>query len=514
MGGSVSVTSNEKKSYRNVSKKDFVFHQSLFKGKFGEVFLASHRKTKQLYAAKEIDLVRVVDKLNAKNLTNEFVALRRLNKHPFITTLAFAFRSGDVCYMIVDLLKGRSLRYFIQNERNFSEGAVAFIVACLSSALFYIHSKGIIHRDIKPETIILENSGYPYIGGFVVSHVESDHEFRLRERSAKREFHKILTCPLPPNPGPYNAPEMYYSSHHHGIAADYWSLGVVAYELMYHNRPFPDKELPKVYIDRLEQHLLVADIQFIKASMLPPLRHAHTDNSVEDLFSDAGVQYVVDANGAIVKQQRRTVNVEEEEKMSDVDDQAPPTPTEDVVKEETPENHLAALVDKYRDLPESMRMNVPPVLANGDSLSANGKDVLQGLLDVRPWYRLGGNKLLLEHPWFRDHNIPSKRLLLKKEALPPFIPADEDTATFEVAQREAIDSASEADNLKKKKRLFKNKKVVRLQRQIGDFHYVYPQHRQLMQQVEQSRKLQEMNHIPSAKSQKVIPRRQSSSLQA
>jgi serine/threonine protein kinase len=79
----------------------------------------------------------------------ELEAMTRVD-HPFIVGLHFSFQNKYSCYFVMDMRTGGDLRYYLKKKHIFEEKDVAFFVACLSSALMHIHSKNMIHRDIKP----------------------------------------------------------------------------------------------------------------------------------------------------------------------------------------------------------------------------------------------------------------------------------------------------------------------------------------------------------------------------
>jgi serine/threonine protein kinase len=140
---------------------------------------------------------------------------------------------------------GGDLRYYLRKRYLFEERDVAFYVACISSALEHLHSRNVIHRDIKPENIILDERGYPYLTDFGVAYVHNNED---------PSSDGTLTCTLASGTKQYLAPEVFTKSHVHGPEVDYWSLGVVAFELLFGKRPF-DKHCPIQFINYLEKAL-------------------------------------------------------------------------------------------------------------------------------------------------------------------------------------------------------------------------------------------------------------------
>eukprot|EP01035_Chromulina_nebulosa_P017829 gene17829-23440_t len=149
-------------------------------------------------------------------LYNELNALKRLNYHPFIVGLHYAFHNESHCFFALDLKQGGDLRYHLRKHGVFNEQEVAIYVACITSALSYIHSKGIIHRDIKPENIVLDQFGYPSLVDFGISYVKDDNDHS-----------KLLLTTQKSGTKQYLAPEIFTKSNEHGPESDFWSLGVV-----------------------------------------------------------------------------------------------------------------------------------------------------------------------------------------------------------------------------------------------------------------------------------------------
>ena len=102
----------------------------------------------------------------------ELQALKKL-QHPYIVTLHFAFNDKVSCFLVLDLLCGGDLRQYCKSHTVFDESHICFIGLCICSALEYMHSKYVLHRDVKPENILLDDRGYPYLTDFGVAYVHT-----------------------------------------------------------------------------------------------------------------------------------------------------------------------------------------------------------------------------------------------------------------------------------------------------------------------------------------------------
>ena len=162
-------------------------------------------------------------------LYSELNALQLVNGHAFIAHLACAFHSRESCFFVLDLKTGADLRYYLKKKLIFEECNVAFYVACISSALHHCHSHNVLHRDVKPENIILDDQGFPHLADFGVAYVQND---------TNHEGTEALASKLSSGTKQYLAPEVFTKGHIHGPESDFWSLGIVAYELLHGSRPF------------------------------------------------------------------------------------------------------------------------------------------------------------------------------------------------------------------------------------------------------------------------------------
>lgn len=189
------------------------------KGAFGKVRIVERKDTGLTFALKYIRKDEVVRSESVRNILRERRMLEHLN-YQFICNLRYSFQDIEYMYLVVDLMNGGDLRFHI-SRKTFTEDAVRFWIAELGCALRYIHGQGIIHRDIKPDNVLLDSEGHVHLADF---NVASDY---------------TVGKPLTSKSGTlaYLAPEV-YAGKGYGPGADWWSLGVLFYECIYNKRPF------------------------------------------------------------------------------------------------------------------------------------------------------------------------------------------------------------------------------------------------------------------------------------
>lgn len=189
------------------------------KGAFGKVRIVERKDTGLTFALKYIRKDEVIRSESVRNIIRERRMLEHLN-HPFICNLRYSFQDIEYMYLVVDLMNGGDLRFHI-SRKSFTEDAVRFWIAELGCALRYIHKQGIIHRDVKPDNVLLDSEGHIHLADF---NVASDF-------SPKR----LLTSKS--GTLAYLAPEV-YKGQGYSSGVDWWSLGVLFYECIYNKRPF------------------------------------------------------------------------------------------------------------------------------------------------------------------------------------------------------------------------------------------------------------------------------------
>jgi serine/threonine protein kinase len=168
---------------------------------------------------KEMSKARVISKKSVSSVINERQLLSVL-KHPFLVNMLYAFQDRENLYLIMDLMPGGDLRHHISRKKKFTEEQTKFFMACVIIALEYIHNQGILHRDIKPENLVFDSNGYLCTTDFGIA----------------RMWRPDNSSDTSGTPG-YMAPEV-MCRQNHGVAVDYYALGVIGYECMMGRRPY------------------------------------------------------------------------------------------------------------------------------------------------------------------------------------------------------------------------------------------------------------------------------------
>eukprot|EP00127_Corallochytrium_limacisporum_P004952 Clim_evm26s195 gene=Clim_evmTU26s195 len=198
----------------------FKILRSIGKGAFGKVAIVEHRLTKKEYAVKYMNKDLIVQKKAVKNVYHERKILERLSS-PFVVNLWYAFQDAEDFYMIMDLKMGGDLAFSMTQTGPFTEDRLRFYAVELACGLQYLQSRCIVHRDIKPDNILMDATGHVAIADFNVAEYLPKGT-TLKGRTGTR---------------PYMAPEVLQRSPY-AFAVDWWSLGMTLLELALGRHPF------------------------------------------------------------------------------------------------------------------------------------------------------------------------------------------------------------------------------------------------------------------------------------
>ena len=220
---------NANRSTEEMNIGEFELGRIIGKGTFGNVIIGRHIQTKTNVAIKCIKKTKISSNRTFMLLKNEEHILSIL-KSPF-TVDFFGFFQDNYCfYLITEYIAGGELFKRLQTRRKIHITQVRFYAAEITSVFIYLHNHCIIYRDLKPENILITASGH-------IKLIDFGFATELKHGDKDNTFCGTLD---------YLAPEMINrTGHDHSI--DWWTLGVLLYELLIGCTPFHSKTSSNVY---------------------------------------------------------------------------------------------------------------------------------------------------------------------------------------------------------------------------------------------------------------------------
>ena len=152
--------------------------------------------------------------------------------------MRYAFQDDENCFFVIDLMLGGDLRFHLERLGSLSEDAVRFYVAQISSALDYLHNMSIMHRDIKPDNILLDDKGNAHLTDFNIAVHYGERKLTGVAGSMAYMAPECVTCSRPCSPLTLFPSLRILVKRGYSYQIDWWSLGVCAYELLFGRRPF------------------------------------------------------------------------------------------------------------------------------------------------------------------------------------------------------------------------------------------------------------------------------------
>ncbi|KAM9371657.1 citron Rho-interacting kinase isoform 1-T1 [Phaethornis superciliosus] len=220
------------------SVKDFEVKSVVGCGHFADVKVVREKITGDVYAMKVMNKESLLAQEHVTFFEEERTILSQSNS-PWIPQLQYAFQDKKNLYLVMEYQPGGDLLSLLNRyEDQLDESTVQFYLAELVLAIHSVHQMGYVHRDIKPENVLIDRTGHIKLVDF--------------GSAAKMTVNKMVNAKLPVGTPDYMAPEMLTGLNGDGRAAygpecDWWSLGVIAYEMIYGRSPFTEGTSAKTF---------------------------------------------------------------------------------------------------------------------------------------------------------------------------------------------------------------------------------------------------------------------------
>ncbi|KAL2100158.1 hypothetical protein ACEWY4_004552 [Coilia grayii] len=242
--------------------RDFEQRGVVGRGHFAEVRVVKEKATGDIYAMKVMDKTSLRSQENVAFFEEERSILA-LSSSPWIPQLQHAFQDKDSVYLVMEYLPGGDLMALMNRyEEQFDEAMAQFYLAELVQAIHTVHQMGYVHRDVKPENVLIDRTGHIKLADF--------------GSAARLTANKTVgSAKLPPSTQDFLSPEVLSTlsggQASYGPECDWWALGVIAYEMIYMKSPFTDGTATKTI------HNIMNHQHYLKFPKEPKVSKAYVD---------------------------------------------------------------------------------------------------------------------------------------------------------------------------------------------------------------------------------------------
>ena len=242
-------TESMRKRRQKVTVFDFEPIKIIGKGAFGEVRVVRYKPTGEVFAMKKLNKTEMLYKNQVQHVLAERNVLATVD-NPWIVELKFSFQDDKNLYLVMEYLGGGDLMTLLIRKNILTEAESRFYIAECILAIESIHKMNFIHRDIKPDNILIDNRGHIKISDFglsknaeispnqeVLGKLDEDakHRQKIEQRAEFRRNRKLAYSTV--GTPDYIAPEV-FSRNGYSETVDWWSVGVILYEMLVGYPPF------------------------------------------------------------------------------------------------------------------------------------------------------------------------------------------------------------------------------------------------------------------------------------
>mmetsp|Transcript_64357 Transcript_64357/g.100349 ORF Transcript_64357/g.100349 Transcript_64357/m.100349 type:complete len:320 (-) Transcript_64357:246-1205(-) len=226
---------------KQVNLADYQMTRTLGVGSFGRVKFAQYKQDGKFYAVKFMKKHEIIKLKQVDHINNEKRLMAQID-YPFVVNMMGYTKDDRFVYIVMECIGGGELFTHLRRARKFSDEQSKFYAAHVAGAFAHCHAKNIIHRDLKPENILMCQNGYSKL---------TDFGFAKIIEPGTRTY---TLCGTPE----YIAPEVLLNKGH-GKPVDWWTLGILIYEMIVGYPPFVDEDPMGIY-----QKILSGKIVFPK----------------------------------------------------------------------------------------------------------------------------------------------------------------------------------------------------------------------------------------------------------
>ena len=221
--GNCSGSNAEPPNPERVDLTHFELLKVVGKGGFGKVNAITQLSSQELLALKRIEKSRIIKSKSHLSMVWTERKIMSIVRSPFLCHLRYAFESDTELFLVMPFLQGGDLRFHLKERGRMREDTAKFYAAQIVLGLQELHRHWIVYRDLKPENVLLDAKGNVQITDFGLA-------FMLRDEDKRRTRGQAGTRG-------YMAPET-MGVRGYGLSVDYFSLGVMLYELLHGARPW------------------------------------------------------------------------------------------------------------------------------------------------------------------------------------------------------------------------------------------------------------------------------------